>query len=296
MTTLKYSGNGLSKGFLPDIEGVIVLEPGTTTTLALAKTAAGWETHISPATSAAIKGTYINLRRGVEDKTTAPEFTTANTGMKEKTKDFAWECTGYGFMSYRDYRTWFAADGKEYDFVFILADGTLLHTFNSAGLVIGFSGQMFVNYGIPKPGGDGKQKACPFDIMLDNVSQMKGQEVTETAFTRRELEELVPVGITIENVGAAYTTGGITIKATHRVTGVPFALFATSAEWKVVSTTTDNTAVIAIVSAAGAAIGVYTLTIYSSAAVAMTGDFEIQAELIVASHVVYLSNVITIAV
>lgn len=295
MTTLKYSGNGLSKGFLPDIEGVIVLEPGTTTTLAAAKTAAGWEAHISPATSAAIVGTYINLRRGVEDKTTAPEFTTANTGMKEKTKDFAWECTGYGFMSYQDYRTWFAADGKDYDFVFILADGTILHCFDSNGNVIGFSGTMFVNFGMPKPGGDGKQKACVFDIMLDNVTQMKGQEVTETAFSRRELEELVPVGIKIE-VTSAYNAGALTVKATHRVTGIPYDGFPITANWKVVSTTTDNTAVIAIVSGAGAAIGIYTLTVYVTGTTPMTGSFEIQAELITAAHVTYLSQVATVKV
>jgi hypothetical protein len=295
MTTLKYSGNGLSKGFLPDIEGVIVLEPGTTTTLSNAKLAAGWAAHICPATSAAIVGTYINLRRGIEDKTTAPEFTTANTGMKEKTKDFAWECTGYGFMSYRDYRTWFAADGKDYDFVFVLANGTLLHCFDTSGNVIGFSGAMFVNYGIPKPGGDGKQKACPFDIMLDSIDQMKGQEVTETAFSRRELEELVPVGINIE-VTSAYNAGALTVKATHRVTGLPYAGFTTSAEWKVVSTTTDNTAVIAIVSAAGAAIGVYTLTVYVTGTTPMTGSFEIQAEKIETSVVTYLSQVINVAV
>lgn len=295
MTTLKYSGNGLSKGFLPDIEGVIVLNPGTTTTLANAKLASGWGAHINPATSAAIVGTYINLRRGIEDKTTAPEFTTANTGLKEKTKDFAWECTGYGFMSYQDYRTWFGADGKDYDFVFILADGTLLHCFDSSGNVIGFSGQMFVNFKMPMPGGEGKQKACQFDIMLDSVEQMKGQEVTETAFTRRELEELVPVGYKIE-ITSTYAAGALTIKATHRVTGLPYAGFTTSSEWKVVSTTTDNTAVIAIVSAAGAAIGIYTLTVYVTGTTPMTGDFEIQAEKITSSHVVSLSQVLNIPV
>lgn len=296
MRTLKYSGNGASKVFLPDVKGMIVLEPGTTTTLADAKLAAGWGAHIQPATFAAIVGTYIDLARGLETKTTAPEFTTANTGYKEKTKDFAPEFTGYGFMSWEDYKTWFAADGKEYDFVMVLADGNLLHAFNSAGAVVGFSGRMFLTYDLPKAGGDGKQKACPFDVMFDDVDQIMDYQVTRTEFTRRELQELVPVGINIEQTGAAYTTGGITIKATHRVSGLPFALFAASSEWKVRSTTSDATAVIAIVSAAGAAIGIYTLTIYVTGTTPMTGDFEIQAELIESSHVTYLSNVINIPV
>lgn len=293
MATLKYSGNGLNKQFLPDIKGMILLNPGTTTTLALVKTIAGIGAHINPATSAAIVGTYINLARGLEDKSTAPEFTTANTGFKEKTKDFPCEYTGYGLMSWEDYRTWFEADAKEYDVMLMLDNGDLMHAFDSAGLVVGFSSRIFMTFGLPKPGGDGKQKACPFDVMFDDVTQVKAYQITHTAYTRRDVEELVPVGINIE-ITSAYNAGAVTIKATHRVSGTPFALFPLTANWKVVLTTTDNTAVIAIVSADGAALGIYTLTVYVTGTTPMTGDFEIQAELITASHVTYLSNVINI--
>jgi len=296
MKTLKRSGNGLSKQFLPDVEGMIVLDPGTTTTLALAKTAAGWGAHINPDTSAAIAGTYVSLRRGIEDKTTAPEFTTSNTGYKEKTKDFAWEYTGYALMSYADYKTWFEADGVEYDFVLVLADGNLLAPLDSAGNVVGFSGTMFVNYGMPKPGGDGKQKACIFDVMLDNIEQMKSHEIIETSFKRRELEELVPVGINLD-ILTPYDagTGIVVVKATHRVSGTPFSLFATTAEWKVVSLSTDAGGACTICTATLSNVGIYTLTFKNSTAV-LTGDFEIQAELIQSTHVTYLSNVINIPV
>ena len=295
MTTLKFAGNGSSKVFLPDVKGMIVLNRGVTTTVANAKLLTGWEAHIKPATSAAIVGTYINLARGLEPKTTAPEFTTANTGFKEKTKDFAPEFTGYGFMSWEDYRTWFAADSKEYAFVMLLANGDIMCTLDSAGLVIGFTGRMYLTYDLPKAGGDGKQKACAFDIMFDDVEEIMNYQIIRTEFGRRELEELVPVGINIEIV-TAYNAGAITIKATHRVSGIPFALFASSAEWKVVALTTDATGVIAIVSAAGAAIGIYTLTIYLTGTTPLTGDCEIQAELIQSSHVTYLSNVLNIPI
>jgi microcystin-dependent protein len=54
MGTLKYAGNGTSKAFLPDVKGMIVLNPGTTITVALAKTLAGWQAKINPATSAEV--------------------------------------------------------------------------------------------------------------------------------------------------------------------------------------------------------------------------------------------------
>lgn len=293
MGTLKYAGNGTSKVFLPDVKGMIVLDPGTTTTVALAKTLAGWVTHIAPALCADIKGTYINLARGLEDKSTAPEFTTANTGFKEKTKDFPSEFTGYAFMSWEDYRTWFDADMKEYAFILVLADGSLMCPLDSAGLVIGFEGRMFVTYGLPKPGGDGKQKACPFDIIFDDVEQLKAYQIIRTAFTRRELEESVPVGINIE-VLTAYNAGTLVLKATHRVSGLPYAGFLSTALWHVVATTTDATSVIAFVSVT--ALGVTTVTVYVTGTTPMTGDFEIQAEAPGSGAVTYLSNVLNIPV
>ena len=296
MTTLRYAGNGTSKDFLPDVKGMIVLDKGTTTTVALAKTIAGWQAHINPATSAAIVGTYIDLARGFEEKTAAPEFTTANTGLKEKTKDFEPEFTGYGFMSWEDYRTWFGADAKEYDFVMVLNDGNIMAPLNSAGLVVGFNGRMFVSYSFPKAGGDGKQKACPFDIMFSDVEQIKNYQIIRTAFERRELAESVPVGINIEIVTDYASPGGtVTLKATHRVSRLPYAGFTTYAQWVIRALTTDAAGASTAIVATSASLGLYTVT-FLQTATALTGDFEIQAETIAADHVTYLSNVLNIPV
>ncbi|MBE3086892.1 MAG: hypothetical protein IMZ64_11825 [Bacteroidetes bacterium] len=296
MSTLKFAGNGTSKAFLPDVKGMIVLIPGTTITVALAKTLAGWQAKINPATSAAIVGTYIDLARGFEEKTTAPEFTTANTGLKEKTKDFEPEFTGYAMMSWEDYRTWFGADAKEYAFVMVLADGSLLAPLDSTGLLVGFGGKMFVSYGLPKAGGDGKQKACPFDVMFDDIEQIKNYQIIKTTFGRKELEASVPVGINIEVITAYESSGGtVVLKATHRVSGLPYAGFTAYTQWVVVSTSLDSGGAATAISATSAAIGVYTVT-FLNGTPKMTGDFEIQAETIAAEHVTYLSNVLNVNV
>jgi hypothetical protein len=296
MGTFMYAGNGLSQELLKDVKAMIVLNKGITTTLTLAKTLAGWQTHINPATSAAITGTYLDLARGFEEKTPAPEFTTANTGFAEKTKDFEPEFTAWGFMSHEDYKTWFGADGKEFDFVLILANGNIIATLDSAGLVVGFNGHMYLTFAFPKAGGDGKQKACAFDIRFSDVEQAKNQITIKPSFSRSELAESVPVGVNIEVVTAYESSGGtVVVKATHRVTGQPYAGFTTTAQWKVVSVSTDGGGACTAISATMAAIGVYTLTILNTAA-KMTGDFEIQAETIATSHVTYLSNVLNIPV
>jgi hypothetical protein len=296
MATWKFAGNGTSKELLKDVKGMIVLTKGTTITLALAKTLAGWQALINPATSAAIVGTYIDLARGFEEKTPAPEFTTANTGYKEKTKDFEPEFTGYGFMSWEDYRTWFAADGAEYDFVMMLANGDIMAPLDPTGKVIGFNGRMFTSFNFPKAGGDGKQKACPFDIMFSDVEQIKGYQIIKTGFERVDIAMNVPVGINIEIQTPYESSGGtVILKATHRVSGLPYAGLTTTTQWKVVSTTSDAGGAATAISATMAAVGIYTLTFLNSAA-KMTGPFEIQAETIVSSHVAYLSNVLNIPV
>jgi hypothetical protein len=292
----KYSGNGGCKGFLQDVKGLIVLNPGVTTTVALAKTLAGWQAHINPATTAAIVGTYLDIARGFESKTTAPEFTTANTGLKEKTKDFAPEFTGYGFMSWEDYRTWFAADGKQLSFIPLLDNGDLMCAFDSTGKVVGFEGQMFLTYDLPKPGGDMKQKASAFDIMFTDVEQIKNYQIIRTDFGRRELESSVPVGINLEIVTDYESSGGtVVLKATKRGSTQPYAGFTAYTQFEVVELTTDAGGAATAISATMAATGVYTVTFLNTAA-KMTGDFKIQAVTIANTHVTYLSNVLNIPV
>ena len=248
----KFSGTGNSKQFLPDVKGLIVMVRGTTISAATIKTLAAFEAIIKPATTAAIKATYLDIKRGIDPKTTAPQFTTANTGFKEKTQDFAPEFTAYGHISWVDYRTWFDADGVEFDFIPVLADGNIQCAVNTAGDYVGFEGRLFVTFDLPKAGGDMKQKQSSFDVMFDDVEQYKNLVNVVTAFSMRDLEGLVPVGLSLEvvtNYTGGAGVGAVVVKATHRVTGAPYAGLTTTAEWEVVSVTADAAGAVTAVSA-----------------------------------------------
>jgi hypothetical protein len=92
----------------------------------------------------------------------------------------------------------------------------------SAGLQIGFCGRIFVEFDLPKPGGDNKQKAHPFTVIFDDVEQMKNYKVLTPLFTRKELEAIIPVGIDLEVVTDYESAGGtVVLKATKRATGQP---------------------------------------------------------------------------
>ena len=296
MTTFKQSGNGASKAFLQDVKGLIIVEKNTTQTVALAKTLAGWQALINPATTAAIKGTYIDIARGFEPKTTAPEMVISNTGFKEKTKDFPPEFVAYGHISYEDYKNWFSADGAEFDFVPVLSDGKLLTPLTSAGLQIGFCGRLFTAYDLPKPGGAEKQKAHEFTVIFDDVEQMKNAITITPDFTRKELEAQVPVGIKLEVVtDYSSGTGVVVLKATKRATGEPYAGLTAYSQYEVVSLSADTAGAATAITATSANLGLYSVTFLNSAA-KLTGDFEIQAVTIAASHITYLSNVLNIPI
>ena len=296
MSTHKFAGNGSLKSFLPDVKAMIVSLPGTTQSVTAAKTLAGWQALINPATTALIKSTFVNLARGFEEKTPEKEMTTANTGFKEKTKDFETEFTAWGFMSWADYQTWFAADEKELEFTMILNDVSIVCPLTSAGLQTGFAGRIYVKYALPMAGGDGKQKACQFDIIFDDVEQMKAYQVIKPSFTRKELEAINPVGVNLEVITAYENSGGtVVLKATKRTTNEPYAGFTAYTQFEVVSLSGDTGGAATAIDATSAALGIYTVTFLNGAA-KMTNDFEIQAVTIAASYVTYLSNVLNVPV
>lgn len=297
MATHKFAGNGTLKSFLPDVKAMILSLPETTQTIAAAKTLVGWKALISPATTALIKSTFVNLARGFEDKTPEPEMTTANTRFKEKTYDFEPEFTAWAYMSWADYQTWFAADAKEFDITMILADGRILTALTSSGLQTGFAGRIYVRQGMfPKPGGDGKQKACQFDVIFDDVEQAKGMQVITPAFTRKELEAINPVGINLEVITAYESTGGtVVLKATKRADSTPYAGLTAFTQFEVVSISGDTGGAATAINATSAALGIYTVT-FLNGVPKMTNDFEIQAVTVAASNVTYLSNVLNIPV
>jgi hypothetical protein len=251
---------------------------------------------MNPATTAAISAIYLDLDRGLEPKSQAPEMTTSNTGFIEKTKDFPPQFVGNANISYEDYQTWFAADTQEFDFTLVLQNGDLISAATSAGLQKGFCGRLFLTFDIPKPGGAEKQKASPFDIIFDDVEEWKNYQIIKTDFTRKELEALTPAGINIEVITAySGSTGVVVLKATKRATGEPYAGFTTYSQWEVVSLSTDTGGAATAIDVASAALGIYPVTFLNTTP-KLTGDFEIQAVTIAASHVTYLSNVLNIPV
>jgi hypothetical protein len=296
MRTFRYSGNGSNKSFLPDVKGLIILNRKQSLVVSAAKAIAAWQALINPATVAEIVGTYIDVARGFEPKTKAPEFTESNTGFKEKTKDFAPEFTAYGFMSYADYIAWFAADCGEFSFIPVLANGNLIYAVDTLGKLVGFEGRLFTQFDLPKAGGAEKQKAHPFDIMFDDVEQIKNYKILETDFERRDLQESVPVGLHVEVMTPYESTGGtVVLKVTQRGTDIPFAGLTLAPQWEVVSISGDSGGAITAISATNAVMGVYTLTVLNGAA-KMTNDFELQGSKIETSHVTYLTNVLNIVV
>lgn len=296
MTTFKFSGNGASKALLRDVKGLIILDKNTAITGI--KTLAGHQAYINPATTSAIHGTYINIDRGFDEKTKAAEMTTSNTGYNEKTKDYAPEFVAYGLISYSDYRTWIEADGKEFDFIPVLEDNKLIIPPLTGANQFGFCGRLVLTNPttLPKAGGAEKAKYAEFTVIFDDVDQYKGMQVITPAFTRKELEACVPVGINIEVVTPYESTGGtVVIKATHRATGLPYAGFTEYTQWEVVSLTTDTGGAATAITATSANLGLYTVTFLNGAA-KLTGKFEIQGVTITATHVTYLSNVLSITV
>jgi hypothetical protein len=294
MSTFKFAGTGSLKRFLEDVRAVIVTTKDTT--VAAPKTIAGWETVLCPATTAAILGTWLDMASGIEVKTPAPEMFTANTGYKFKTKDFAPEFQGFGFMSYDDYRTWFAADGKEFDFWPVLSDGTILHCLTSAGVAKGFNGRIILTYDLPKPGADGKGKAHAFDIFFDDVQEYINYVPTTPDFKFNELKALSPIGVKLEvitNYTGGAGVGAVIVKATNRANGAPYLGFTAYTQFEVVSLSGDTGGAATAITAGAA--GLATVTFLNTAA-NMTNDFEIQAVTITDSHVKYISNVLNIPV
>lgn len=295
MNTFKFSGNSRSSDFLRDIKGVFVLNPGTA--VDEIRSLAGWQVVTMPATTAEIAATYIPLDRGLEVQTDEAEMTTGATGYTEKTKDFAPRLTGYAKISEQDYRAWFAADQKEFDFIFLLEDGEMIRPpKNSAGKYVGFCGRIFVKFNLPITGGEGKQQAHSFNIMLDNADQFKKYEVTKADFSMCETKDIIPLGFDLA-VQTGYVdntaTGTLVLKATYRGTGAPITSLSAATNFEVVSAEADVTVEVTAVDAASAAIGVYTLTTTGK----LTGDFEIQAVVFSAKpNVTHLSNVINIDV
>lgn len=298
---MSYQGlSGVSK-FVKDYIGIILTTKGTTQTIAVAKTAAGWKAIIAPATTGAIAGVYIPVKGGgYENKTKAVEETEGNTGFMYKTNEFPPAIDFLPVMTEEDYMALRAIDSTEMDVVFVRKDGKLDTAVTTAGLQKGFAADVYIDCPVSVPGGAEKLKAYPIRVKLQDFEEWQNKVVIQPSFTIAELAALTPIGYNVEIITPYEASGKtVVVKVTKRGTktsanpnGDPVSILTTTSEWEITSHG-DTGGAITTVGATLAGTGLYTLTVTNSAA-AMTAPFYIRGFKVVSSSVAYITNIIKV--
>lgn len=253
-----FAGLGECKAFRERVKGVLVTAKGTVVTLDNAKLLATWEAMLAPSDGKPT-AIYIPFDRGYQNNTSEPEITTSNLGYSEKTQEFPPMIKGFGDMSYADFKGFFAADGQVFDIWLVLKDGTLEGTYTSAGYK-GYRGKFFMTANAPNA--DNLQESFPFDISFSDVIEWKANSTPVAAsFSPTELQDAVPAGLDVAII-SAYTAGDVTVMVTKRnQSSVPYAGLDAVSDWNVLFTEGDSDVAVTAVDAAGAAQGIYILTI-----------------------------------
>jgi hypothetical protein len=288
-----YAGIGDCKALRWPIAAIVPMPLGTTITKANAGTLAGLKAAIVPA--AGVKGCVLDFARGYEVTTDEPEMVTSNLSYTEKVQDNNPKFNFNANISYSDYKNWFPADGKAFEFMLINKMGDVILSQKSDGNLKPFRGRMFVMKNLPKTGGD-LVAECKFDILFDSVEEFENIIDVRNDLTFHEIVDINPAGVNIEVVTAYEGTGGtVVVKATYTGTDFPVNDLDATANWAVLATKADTGGAVTVVGSANKALGVYTLTVLNGAA-KMTGPFTIQATKDDATYVTKLSNALTVKV
>jgi hypothetical protein len=273
-----YSGIGECKSLRESIVAMILVNKGTTITKANAATLTGWKAIVAPSTGST--GIIIDLYRGLEPASDEAEMTTSNLGLTEKTNENAPKFNGFGNMSYEDYKTLFAGEGRKFDIFLVDKMGDIVGS-DTGGLNLeGFRGRFFLKSDLPKVGAD-RQKDMQFMVMFDDVDQWKDKTYTvKSEFKAINLiEDINPVGVTVSLV-TAYASGDVVVKVTKRNNpNAPVAVFDATTNWSVLSAG-DALVAVTDVDATSKALGLYTLTIQKDSTgtpADLTNDCIIQA-------------------
>ena len=296
-STFYPSGLGACKAFREKVIGTLIVEKGNAMSVANSKLLASWTTLFADKT-AGVKAIYVPFTRGYQNNTAEPTITASNLGYSEKTFDSPPLIKGMGTMSYADYKTFFGADTKEFDFFLVLRDGSLEGTLTSTGTIKGYRGTMFVTYNAPI---DNVQEAFPFTISFQDITEWKEASTTVIPqFSVTDLLDEIPVGLNVE-VTTAYAVGGdVTVKVTKRnESKSPYAGLTTTAKWEVLFVSADLDVDVTAVDATSAAQGIYILTIQkdsSSSAADLTDDVIIRGEDDDSTNYTYLTQPVTIIV
>ena len=275
-STFYFSGQGECTAFREKVAGVILTKKNQ---VALSETAAAtlstWADVFANATEQL--GTYIPFSRGYQNNTTEAEMTTSNLGLTEKTFDSPPMIKGFGELSYCDYKTLFQIDGATFDVFLVLKDGSLEGYQKADATIRGRRAKVYVNFNAPSA--DNLQESFPIDISFLDVNEWKENSYTvKPNFSVLDLQDSLPVGLSISVVTPYATGGNVVVKAVKRCSNTPATNLTTSDNWKVLYSLGDPSVTVTTVNAASAAFGLYTLTIKSNTTEDLTLPVVIRAE------------------
>ena len=238
--------------------------------------------------------------KSYEVTTDEAEMSTTSLGVTEQIRMNPPKIRAYADMNYLDYINFFNANGKEFEVVLFDEQGNTLRTETTAGLKKGARAKVFVKIDVPKIGAD-LQNECQFDIVFSNREEWQYGRFAQdtTAFTVPELEDLNPVGINIVATSAylgGAGAGTINIKATYRgEPSRPYTGLTAAGNYQLLQAFADLGVTIAV-TATGAALGDYMLTIKNGTPANIVGDVIIQAFEDDANNRIAISNPLRIKV
>lgn len=280
------AGLGDCNGRTQPIIGALISAKNTTYTYAELQTIAKTKTNISLA--AGIVSIYVPVS-GFNNTSDEANVETSNTGVKGVFTQPVPSIRIFLDRSYDDYRQFFRMNSTVVEVELITSDGKRGLVPVSNGSFKGLRGQLYASSAFPNF--ENNQEAHPIDIFFKDVAEFQGLNFMPMNYTASEIEGLVPVGLTLEAIGAyAVPAGTIAVKATKRNSAVGYAGLDV---WVIVNSNVANAAVTAVAGTDGS----YTLTVQKSAVPEdlAAGDYvTVQANKTVATYATYITNPLTI--
>jgi len=282
-----YSGLGDCDKLFKRIAGFLPVDKGTT--ISDETLLATWLA-ITADIGVEQKGIYLPITRGYQNNTAEPERVTSNLGVTEKTDDPNVALVGFLKGSYCDYKTLYAWDGRDVDFIAVLDNGQLWLTKDSDGKSIGFRANFTIRKNAPM--GDNVAEGTPLYIDFLYKDEMDNAFIATTAFTVRELRDTVPAGLSI-SIPVPWSTNAVTVKLVKRCAPSQPYVFAAAApgDFPILSAASDVNPTISAVDDTDKAIGIYVLTTLNAA-----DDLLIRAQDDDGSNQTYVSQPITIVI
>jgi hypothetical protein len=252
-----YSGLSDCDALFKDVMGALIMDKGQT--LSAAEALATYEAIV--AGTPAQTGIYVPIARGYQNNTSEPERATSVVGYTEKTSDPLPMLVGFLEKSYCDYKTLYGLDGKDKDVVLFLKSGKVWHTQNSSGDDIGFRAKMSIWKNAPIA--ENALENFPIYMDFKYIEDMDNALITSLAFSIKELDDLVPVGLNAKVI-TAYAAGDVTIDLFKRCSVTPFTGITDQTSFEVLKTESGSTDLdidVTAVDKTSAEIGRYILTI-----------------------------------